>query len=97
MGKATGFLDYDRKENAGQEPLERIKTYREFHTPMEMNERKKQAARCMDCGVPFCQYGKPIGGMVSGMSSFDKSSVRNGTICFIQAIWTAAVKSTYPY
>ena len=47
MGKATGFLDYDRKENAGQEPLERIKTYREFHTPMEMNERKKQAARCM--------------------------------------------------
>lgn len=66
MGKATGFLDYDRKENAGQEPLERIKTYREFHTPMEMNERKKQAARCMDCGVPFCQYGKPIGGMVSG-------------------------------
>lgn len=43
MGKATGFLDYDRKENAGQEPLERIKTYREFHTPMEMNERKKQA------------------------------------------------------
>ena len=44
MGKATGFLDYDRKENAGQEPLERIKTYREFHTPMEMNERKKQAA-----------------------------------------------------
>lgn len=66
MGKATGFLDYDRKENAGQEPLERIKTYREFHTPMEMDERKKQAARCMDCGVPFCQFGKPIGGMVSG-------------------------------
>lgn len=66
MGKATGFLDYGRKENAGQEPLERIKTYREFHTPMDMDERKKQAARCMDCGVPFCQFGKPIGGMVSG-------------------------------
>lgn len=66
MGKSTGFLDYNRKENAGQEPLERIKTYREFHTPMNLDERKKQAARCMDCGVPFCQYGKPIGGMVSG-------------------------------
>lgn len=66
MGKATGFLDYGRKENAGQESLERIKTYREFHTPMDMDERKKQAARCMDCGVPFCQFGKPIGGMVSG-------------------------------
>ena len=44
MGKATGFLDYDRKENAGQEPLERIKTYREFHTPMEMNERQKTSS-----------------------------------------------------
>lgn len=66
MGKATGFLDYNRKENAGQEPLERIKTYREFHTPMDLDERKQQAARCMDCGVPFCQYGKPIGEMVSG-------------------------------
>ncbi|MGN0621104.1 MAG: glutamate synthase subunit beta [Porcipelethomonas sp.] len=67
MGKATGFLEYSRVENAGQEPLERIKTYREFHTPLDMEERKKQAARCMDCGVPFCQSGKPlIGGMVSG-------------------------------
>ena len=34
MGKATGFLEYERVENAGQEPLERIKTYREFHTPL---------------------------------------------------------------
>ncbi|MDE7293253.1 MAG: glutamate synthase subunit beta [Oscillospiraceae bacterium] len=67
MGKATGFLDYDREENAGQSPLERIKTYREFHTPMDMEERRKQAGRCMDCGVPFCQYGKPLhDGMVSG-------------------------------
>ena len=67
MGKPTGFLEYNREENIGQEPLERIKTYREFHTPLDMEERKKQAARCMDCGVPFCQSGKPlIGGMVSG-------------------------------
>lgn len=67
MGKSTGFLEYGRMDNAGQEPLERIKTYREFHTPLDMEERKKQAARCMDCGVPFCQSGKPlIGGMVAG-------------------------------
>lgn len=66
MGKATGFLDYEREENAGQEPLERIKTYREFHTPLSDEERQKQGARCMDCGVPFCQSGKPIFGMVSG-------------------------------
>lgn len=67
MGKSTGFLEYNRKENEGQDPLQRIKTYREFHTPLDMEERKKQAARCMDCGVPFCQYGKPLhNGMVSG-------------------------------
>jgi glutamate synthase (NADPH/NADH) small chain len=67
MGKSTGFLEYNREENKGQKPLERIKTYREFHTPMDMEERCKQAARCMDCGVPFCQYGKPLhDGMVSG-------------------------------
>lgn len=66
MGKSTGFLEYERVENAGQEPLERIKTYREFHTPLSDKERRKQGARCMDCGVPFCQAGKPIFGMVSG-------------------------------
>lgn len=67
MGKSTGFLEYNRIENEGQDPLQRIKTYREFHTPMDMEERKKQASRCMDCGVPFCQYGKPLSdGMVSG-------------------------------
>ena len=66
MGKATGFLEYERVENPGQEPLERIKTYREFHTPLNPEERQKQGARCMDCGVPVCQNGKPIMGMVSG-------------------------------
>lgn len=41
MGKSTGFLEYERVENAGQEPLERIKTYREFHTPLSDEERRK--------------------------------------------------------
>ncbi|MGN0475971.1 MAG: glutamate synthase subunit beta [Ruminococcus sp.] len=66
MGKPTGFLDYNRKNNMGTSPLERIKNYNEFHKPMEESLRCKQAARCMDCGVPFCQNGKPIMGMVSG-------------------------------
>ncbi len=66
MGKPTGFLDYKRKENAGVSPLERIKNYREFHTPLSDEERSKQGGRCMDCGVPFCQSGKPLFGMVSG-------------------------------
>lgn len=66
MGKATGFMEYERQENSAVEPLERIKTYSEFHAPLDIAARREQAARCMDCGVPFCQYGKVICGMVSG-------------------------------
>ena len=66
MGKPTGFLDYERLGNTEIEPLERIKNFDEFHVPMSEEERRVQAARCMDCGVPFCQSGMMIGGMASG-------------------------------
>ncbi|MBO5509984.1 MAG: glutamate synthase subunit beta [Lachnospiraceae bacterium] len=66
MGKATGFMDYKRKNSTEIPPLERIKNFNEFHEPLPMEEQQKQAARCMDCGVPFCQYGKIIGTMPSG-------------------------------
>ncbi len=66
MGKATGFLEYNRTESSASEPLERIKNFNEFHEPLSEDARKKQAARCMDCGVPFCQNGKMLCGMISG-------------------------------
>ncbi len=66
MGKPTGFLDYERKENRERAPLERIKHFNEFHTPLSKEEQEKQGARCMDCGVPFCQSGMLIKGMASG-------------------------------
>ncbi|MGN0470703.1 MAG: glutamate synthase subunit beta [Acutalibacteraceae bacterium] len=66
MGKPTGFLDYNRENNEGEQPLERIRHYNEFHVPMQPSQRKEQAARCMDCGVPFCQNGRVLMGMVSG-------------------------------
>ena len=66
MGKPTGFLEYDRHGNAEVKPLDRIKNFKEFHVPMSEEERRIQAARCMDCGVPFCQSGMMIGGMASG-------------------------------
>lgn len=66
MGKATGFLEYSRSESLASEPLERIKNYNEFHQPMSEESRRQQAARCMDCGVPFCQNGKMLCGMMSG-------------------------------
>ena len=66
MGKPTGFLEYERKNNKAVEPLERIKNFNEFHTPMSDKERKEQASRCMNCGVPFCQSGMMINGLASG-------------------------------
>lgn len=66
MGKPTGFLDFERNENTSCQPLERIKNYNEFHQPLSEEQRKIQASRCMDCGVPFCQNGKMLKGMISG-------------------------------
>ena len=66
MGKATGFLDYERKEGKVREEAERVTDFREFHERLPLGEQQKQAARCMDCGIPFCQAGVMISGMVSG-------------------------------
>lgn len=66
MGKATGFLEYDREDDLTLDPLERIKNFDEFHPQISDEKRKRQAARCMECGVPFCQAGMMISGMASG-------------------------------
>lgn len=66
MGKPTGFLEYERVNNVATAPLKRIKDFDEFHVPLSDEERRVQGARCMDCGVPFCQSGMMIGGMASG-------------------------------
>lgn len=66
MGKTTGFLEYLREEGPTRSEEERIKDFSEFHGQLDMNARQQQAARCMDCGIPFCQAGVMISGMVSG-------------------------------
>ncbi len=66
MGKPTGFMEYDRKQTSAESPKDRVKHFNEFHQPLSMEERKCQGARCMECGVPFCQSGMMIGGMASG-------------------------------
>ncbi len=66
MGKATGFMEYNRENNGSVEPLERIKSFNEFHPPLSRDARIRQAARCMDCGVPFCQSGIALGGAFTG-------------------------------
>ena len=54
MGKVTGFLEYDRQEQKYQLAGDRIRHFREFTLPLDEGDIKKQAARCMDCGIPFC-------------------------------------------
>lgn len=66
MGKATGFLEYDRQTSRSEAPLERIKHFHEFKTPLKLEDQRKQGGRCMECGVPFCQSGCMIAGMASG-------------------------------
>ena len=66
MGKPTGFLEYTRVNCTAESPEERIQHYNEFHKPLHPEERHEQAGRCMDCGVPFCQNGRMLCGMISG-------------------------------
>lgn len=66
MGKPTGFMDYKREVSRDTPPKERIKNFREFHEHLPMERQQLQGARCMECGVPFCQSGMTIGGMTSG-------------------------------
>ena len=66
MGKPTGFMEYQRKTGNTVAPLERIKNFKEFHLQLPKKEQQLQAARCMACGVPFCQAGTMIAGMASG-------------------------------
>lgn len=54
MGKITGFLEFDRQEQKYQLAADRVRHFREFTLPLDEHDLKKQAARCMDCGIPFC-------------------------------------------
>ena len=66
MGKPTGFMEYKREVSKDVKPKERIKNFNEFHEHLPMEKQQLQGARCMECGVPFCQAGMNICGMTSG-------------------------------
>ena len=66
MGKPTGFMEYKREECLSEAPLKRIKHFKEFHIHLPLEQQQQQGARCMACGVPFCQSVMMIGGMASG-------------------------------
>lgn len=64
MGKVTGFKEVERKTHGYQPVDERIKNYEEFVVPLSKKDLESQGARCMDCGVPFCHTGCPLGNII---------------------------------
>ena len=66
MGKPTGFMDYARRDNPLQDPAQRLEHFGDFHGSLPDEARREQGARCMECGVPFCQSGCSFGSGVYG-------------------------------
>ena len=64
MGKITGFLVYERENEGYIKPKKRIANYKEFTIPLDEDKLKNQGARCMDCGIPFCHSGCPLGNFI---------------------------------
>jgi glutamate synthase (NADPH/NADH) small chain len=64
MGKITGFLEFEREIESYEAVDKRLKDYKEFTIPMEEKALKDQGARCMDCGIPFCHSGCPLGNLI---------------------------------
>ena len=64
MGKVTGFLEIDRRERRYAPASDRIRNYREFVLPLSEEATRDQAARCMDCGIPYCHNGCPVNNQI---------------------------------
>lgn len=71
MGKNTGFLEFGRKAPEKLAPEERVKNYKEFELPVVQETLIEQGARCMDCGVPFCNTGCPLGNLIPDWNDFN--------------------------
>lgn len=71
MGDPKGFMVHDRYTEPDRSPKERLKDWKEFHIHMPEEKLQTQGARCMDCGVPFCQTGQIINGMAAGCPVFN--------------------------
>lgn len=81
MGQIDGFMKFDREMPKSRDPKERIKDYKEIYNPLDKEKVKQQAARCMDCGVPFCHNGCPLGNIIPDFNDY----VYNGK-------WEEAIK-----
>ena len=90
MGKPTGFIEYLREEPSELSALDRIRNWDEFHLPMPEEKLRNQAARCMDCGTPFCHTGLTINRMASGCPINNLSPEWNDLI--YRGLWREALE-----
>ncbi len=99
MGKATGFLEYKREDGPVVPQQERTMNFEEFHKRLPLEEQQKQAARCMDCGVPFCQAGCMLAGMMSGCPLHNLVPELNDLVyrgCMEQAYERLSITHSFP-
>ena len=64
MGKITGFKEFERQDETYTSVKDRVKNYKEFTIPLTEKDLSKQGSRCMDCGIPFCHSGCPLGNLI---------------------------------
>ncbi len=74
MGELRGFLEYERVDEPKEKAEERVKNYKEFTKELDTKELNKQGGRCMDCGIPFCHSGCPVGNLIP---DFNNAVYRN--------------------
>ena len=83
MGKITGFMDYSRWDVSEREPAQRVRNWEEFHLPLAEEAREEQGARCMNCGVPFCQAGIEDYPVPFGLRNIGVKSAHVFHLCFV--------------
>ncbi len=99
MGKPTGFLDFERVDNITILPEQRLLNFKEFHAMLDKEAREKQAARCMNCGVPMCQSAIRLGGMVTGCPLHNYIPEWNDSLYrgqYDMAAWRLLKTSSFP-
>ena len=101
MGKVTGFLEIDRRDRRYAPASDRVRHYREFVIPLSEEASRDQAARCMNCGIPYCHNGCPVNNQIPdwndlvyrgdwheaiAQSAFDQQFSRNSPDAFARRL-----------
>jgi heterodisulfide reductase subunit C len=92
MGQVDGFMKFDREMPQSRDKRERLKDYKEVYTPLSKEKVHEQSARCMDCGVPFCHNGCPLGitSRISTMRFIRASGRRRSKFLVAQIIFLSS-------